>query len=195
MTPSKPTFVDGSTNRNDGRGTLRLTGSVDGKMRHGVIEFVLENGVWKLDQQAWSDKAFESAIQARAEIKSINDQQTTKACADAKTETAGQKTQLLDLLAGETLVAKLKLMAGTSAPFEYASPTEQSVMFRANATASLRCKYGNDYPISICYGAEQCLGSWFAGRKFPSQNGRIRGTVKNTGTDPIDVIVVIGKPF
>lgn len=195
LTPPQPTVVDGKLTKTEGRGTLRLSGSVDGKTQYGVIDLLLEEGIWKVDQQAWSSRAFETADQARTTVKSMNDQQTSKACTDAKAEPQGYKSSMLDLLAGEILVAKLSVPGGSSLPFEYASATEQNVMFRADASARLRCKYGNDYPISICYASEPCVSSWFAGRKFPSQNGRVRGVVKNGGAEPIDVTVVIGKPF
>lgn len=189
--PKAPKTVDGSVNRTEGRGTLRLVGELDGKLRYGVMDFVLEQGAWKLDTQKWSHVPFDEMPKFDAELKASKQRQQDFVCSAAKDEPLGGKTALLDIQAGEELISRVVVAAGSSQPFVHPSPNAQLVLFRANATARLQCKFGTNYPVSICYAGEPCLGTWYGGRIMQAVDGRIRGIIKNTADESIEVIVFV----
>lgn len=191
LMPEAPKTVDGSVNRTEGQGTLRLTGELDGKRRFGVMDFVLEQGAWKLDTQNWSNVPFDEMPKFVAELNASKQRQQDFVCSAAKDEPIGGKTVLLDIQPGEKLISRFVVAPGGSRPFAHPSPNAQLVMSRANATARLQCKFGTNYPVSICYAGEPCLSTWYGGRIMQAVDGRIRGVIKNTADEGIEVIVFV----
>ena len=114
-----------------------------------------------------------------------------KTCAKALNEQPNARSPWIDVHPSEKLVARLNVPPNSAKPFKYSNSGELVVMFRPNATDRMRCKYGNDYPVAICRGPKTCISSWYTGLKLPSVNGRIQGIIKNSGSEAIDVIVIV----
>jgi hypothetical protein len=192
--PSSLTFVNESISVAGDTGILKVKGmapsfiSAGEKMSYGTINLVKEAGIWRIDQQAWSDQEWLTTN----EIQQKNQSRQESSCSGVtgKPESLADQ-EMLKLLPGETRLAKFSLPPNGSTEIQLASNSAQQITFRVAFNNALRCKYGTDYPTGMSLdGGKKWLYSYYAGQQVQPSNGKINLSFKSNAQETMNFIVV-----
>lgn len=192
MAPTNVHVVEESVSKDGRSGMLKvkavipLSGSDDAQL--GTVEFVREDGDWKIDTQAWSDREWVRAKDLKGAALSMQ----AEGCADVKARPESLPNQeMMKVSFKETQVAKFELMPGGTKDVSFPATRVQKISYRVAFNNALKCKYKGDYPTGMSMdGGKTWIYSFHAGQSVKPKDGQIKLAFRNKGQEPMNLVVV-----